>query len=248
LFEGNAGRKAALTPKGIELHSLCQNLLEEIGDLHAMATNEPSLTYTLRIGLTELIALTWFSAFMQIMRELYSELSIAPEVHPSEVLHNHVSANKLDLCFMPKADMSPLLANIEIGRARFGWMGPSGCFPAHKKITPGDLAQWPILQQGNKSIVTTLSMHTFRRSGFDPGRFNGGENVMALGGLVEAGAGLACLPVDLFATQLRQGRMQLLNVTPAVQRVPYCAVFHKQPRSMLHQEIVRVAQQCCKFS
>jgi DNA-binding transcriptional LysR family regulator len=248
LFEGDAGRKATLTPKGIELHAWCQSLLEEVSDLQAMAKDKPSPTHTLRIGLTELIALTWFTSFMPTMRELYPELTIAPEVHSSVILHNHVLANKLDLCFMPRSDISPLLANIEIGRARFEWMGPSGCFRDDQEITAKDLAQWPILEQGSNSIITTLSTHTFRRSGFDPGRFNGGDNVMALGGLVEAGAGLACLPLDLFTLPLQQGRMQLLNVMPPVQRVQYCAVFHKQPRLAIHQEIVRVAQQCCKFS
>jgi len=248
LFEGDTGRKATLSPKGLELFALCQNLLEEVQDLQTMAKEKPSPTQPLRIGLTELIALTWFKSFMQTMRQLYPEQIIAPQVHSSAALHNHVLTNKLDFCLMPKSDVSPLLASIEIGQARFEWMGPSGCFQAGQELTPKDLAQWPILEQDSNSIITTLSTHTFLRSGFDPGRFNGGDNVMALGGLVEAGAGLACLPVDLFTQPLQQGRMQLLNVIPPVQRVDYCAVFHKQPRSALHQEIVRVAQQCCVFS
>jgi len=248
LFEGDCGRKAALTPKGIELLAACQSLLEEVSDLQAMEKNKPSPPHSLRIGLTELIVLTWFTNFMKTMRDLHPELTIAPQVHPSLVLHNQLSANKLDLCFMPGSNLSPLLANIEIGRARFEWMGPSGYFRDDQEITSKDLAQWPILEQSSNAIITTPSAPTFRRSGFNPDRFSGGDNVMTLGGLVEAGAGLACLPVDLFTLQLQQGRLQLLKVTPPVQRVQYCAVFHKQPRLALHQEIVRVAQQCCNFS
>ena len=71
LFEGG-GKKARLSAKGHEMLTLCEGLLESIGRLEAYRDADRRMTRVLHIGLTELVALTWFPAFLQQMREMFS--------------------------------------------------------------------------------------------------------------------------------------------------------------------------------
>jgi DNA-binding transcriptional LysR family regulator len=85
LFEGG-GRKSRLTPKGQELFVDSERLLELLEELERLKSTTETPARTLRIGLTELIALTWFPSFLKQLKALHPSITVEPEIDQSSVV------------------------------------------------------------------------------------------------------------------------------------------------------------------
>jgi DNA-binding transcriptional LysR family regulator len=105
-----------------------------------------------------------------------------------------------------------------------------------------------VIEEISLSVVTILSSRAFESAGVDPERICGGNNAVAMGGLVAAGVGVGLLPVDLFRRQLQNGLMQIVTTEPGVPAVRYDAIFLKQSQSALGYMVADVARRCCNFS
>jgi DNA-binding transcriptional LysR family regulator len=246
LFE-EVGKKARLSAKGHEMLTLCESLLESIGRLQAYRDADRHMARVLHIGLTELVALTWFPAFLKEMHELFPNLILRPYVDMSGPLQEQVIDGRLDLAILPEPELPAFVARIALGSARFAWFCRPGQFDSQRTVSLRELGTVPVIEQIPVSIVTILSSRAFESAGVDPERICGGNNAVAVGGLVAAGVGVSLLPVDLFRQQIHNGLMQIVMTQPAVRAVHYDAIFLKQSHSALGYIVADVARRCCNF-
>ncbi|MFL9962419.1 LysR family transcriptional regulator [Paraburkholderia sediminicola] len=247
LFE-EGGKKARLSAKGHEMLTLCESLLESIGRLQAYPDADRHMARVLHVGLTELVALTWFAAFLKEMHELYPSLILRPYVDMSGPLQEQVIDGRLDLAILPEPELPAFVDRIALGSAGFAWFCRPGQFDSQRAVSLRELGTVPVIEQIPLSIVTILSSRAFESAGVDPERICGGNNAVAVGGLVAAGVGVSLLPVDLFRQQIQNGLMQIVMTEPAVPAVRYDAIFLKQSHSALGHMVADVARRCCKFS
>jgi DNA-binding transcriptional LysR family regulator len=247
LFE-EGGKKARLTAKGHEMLTLCESLLESIGRLQAYWDADRHVARVLHIGLTELVALTWFPAFLREMHDLYPNLILRPYVDISGPLQEQVIDGRLDLAILPEPELPAFVARIALGSASFAWFCRPGQFDSRRTVSLRELGTVPVIEEISLSVVTILSSRAFESAGVDPERICGGNNAVAVGGLVAAGVGVGLLPVDLFRRQLQNGLMQIVTTEPGVPAVRYDAIFLKQSQSALGYMVADVARRCCNFS
>ena len=247
LFEG-VSTKSTLTAKGREMYAHCEDLLDAVGRLNELQDPAHHIARVLHVGLTELVVLTWFPTFMRQMRQYYPNVTLQPEIDLSGALRDKVLNGRLDLAVLPEPEGDAALARVELGRAKFAWFCPPGMFEGTAVVPLEKLADAPIIEQTTKSIITVLSTRMFEAVGADPTRIQGGNNVVALGSLIEAGVGASCLPVALFTQQVASGRMRKLITDPPAPEVRYDAVFLKRPHSALGFAVADIARRCCDFS
>jgi DNA-binding transcriptional LysR family regulator len=247
LFE-EGGKKARLSAKGHEMLTLCESLLESIGRLQSYWDADRQVARVLHIGLTELVALTWFPAFLREMHDLYPNLILRPYVDISGPLQEQVIDGRLDLAILPEPELPAFVARIALGSASFAWFCRPGQFDSRRTVSLRELGTVPVIEEISLSIVTILSSRAFESAGVDPERICGGNNAVAMGGLVAAGVGVGLLPVDLFRRQLQNGLMQIVTTEPGVPAVRYDAIFLKQSQSALGYMVADVARRCCNFS
>lgn len=247
LFE-EGGKKARLTAKGHEMLTLCESLLESIGRLQSYWDADRQVARVLHIGLTELVALTWFPAFLREMHDLYPNLILRPYVDISGPLQEQVIDGRLDLAILPEPELPAFVARIALGSASFAWFCRPGQFDSRRTVSLRELGTVPVIEEISLSMVTILSSRAFESAGVDPERICGGNNAVAMGGLVAAGVGVGLLPVDLFRRQLQNGLMQIVTTEPGVPAVRYDAIFLKQSQSALGYMVADVARRCCNFS
>ena len=247
LFE-ESGKKARLSAKGHEMFALCEGLLDSIGRLQAYQDADRHMARVLHIGLTELVALTWFPAFLQQMRGLFPNLNLQPHVDMSGPLQEQVFDGRLDLAILPEPELPASVARVTLGSASFAWFCRPGEFD-HKSTVPlRELATLPVIEQTPISIIMILSSRGFESAGVDPERICGGNNAVVIGGLVAAGVGVSLLPVDLFRQQIKNRLMQIVITDPPAPAVRYDAIFLKQSHSALGYMVADVARRCCDFS
>ncbi|SOE93020.1 DNA-binding transcriptional regulator, LysR family [Burkholderia sp. D7] len=247
LFEGS-GKKARLSAKGHEMLALCEDLLESIGRLEAYQDADRHMTRVLHIGLTELVALTWFSAFLQQMREMFPNLILQPHVDMSGPLQEQVIDGRLDLAILPEPELPASVTRVTLGSARFAWFCRPGEFDRKRTVPLHELGTVPVIEQTPISIITILSSRGFESVGVNPERICGGNNAVVVGGLVAAGVGVSLLPIDLFRQQIENQLMQIVITEPPAPLVRYDAIFLKHSHSALGYMVADVARRCCDFS
>jgi DNA-binding transcriptional LysR family regulator len=246
LFEGN-GKKARLSAKGHEMFALCEGLLDSLGRLQAYQNADRQIVRVLHIGLTELVALTWFPVFLKQMRDSFSNIVLQPHVDMSGPLQEQVIDGRLDLAILPEPELSASVARVTLGSARFAWLCRPGEFDGKRTVPLRELGTVPVIEQAPKSVSTILSSRGFESAGVDPQRICGGNNAVVVGGLVAAGVGVSLLPVDLFTQQIQNGLMQVVTTEPPAPAVRYDAIFLKQTHSGLGYMVAEVARRCCEF-
>jgi DNA-binding transcriptional LysR family regulator len=247
LFEGG-GKKARLSAKGHEMLELCEGLLESIGRLEAYRDADRHMTRVLHIGLTELVALTWFPAFLQQMREMFPNLILQPQVDMSGPLREQVIDGRLDLAILPEPELPASVTRVALGSARFAWFCRPGEFDNKRTVPLRELGTVPVIEQAPVSIISILSSRGFESAGVNPERICGGNNAVVVGGLVAAGVGVSLLPVDLFRQQIENRLMQIVMTDPPAPLVRYDAIFLTQSHSALGYMVADVARRCCDFS
>jgi len=246
LFEGG-GRKSRLTPKGQELLADCERLLELIEELERLKNTTETPARTLRIGLTELIALTWFPDFLKRMKTLHPTITVEPEIDQSSVVSRKVEEARLDFGMIPEPTVGEDVVTVFLGNAQFGWFAAAGSFRPGVSYQLNELATKPVIEQSPQSIITLLCGRLWESAGVDPQRIYGGNNIVALAGLISADVGISCLPIALFKNDVRQGRLQLLETSPRAPDVGYYCCFLRHPNSALDYGVADIARQCCTF-
>lgn len=240
-------KKSTLTPKGREIFTQCERLLDCIGHLEEVQGSDQHVPRVVHLGVTDLVVLTWLPAFIRRMREHYPHVMFQPDIDLSVSLRDKVLDGRLDLAILPEPELPPSMARVELGRAQFAWFCPPGTFGEGQTIRLQELATMPVIEQTTRSIITVLSSRMFEAVGMNPARIYGGNNVVALSGLIEAGVGSSCLPVALFVQQVKEGRMQMVTTDPPAPAVSYDATFLKHPHSALGYAVADIARQCCNF-
>jgi DNA-binding transcriptional LysR family regulator len=245
LFE-QPGSKSLLTPKGRELFACCEELLSRIHKLEELEGKARSVARILQIGLTEVVATTWFPAFARKMRSVYPDVVVHPELlHRSVTLREKVLDGSLDIAFVPDVGVSEKLVRIALNAVPFAWFAPPGLFPANRAVTLEELASMPVIEQEDRSVITELCMKLLSNAGASPERILGGSSVVGTAALIEAGLGVSCLPEPLFASYVSQQRLQQITTIPPAPTLAYCATFLRHPRSAVGYAVSEIARQCC---
>jgi DNA-binding transcriptional LysR family regulator len=245
LFE-SSGRKKQLTPKGKELLTDCERLLDLLDQMERLKESTTVPARTLRVGLGELTALTWFPVFLRRMKVMHPMITVQPEIDMSSTLRRRVIEGRLDFAMLPDPESAEDLARVFLGNAQFGWFAAPGTFRAEITHQLHELAAQPVIEQSENSIITALCARLWEGAGVNPERIYGGNNVVALAGLISAGVGVSCLPVALFEEEVAQGRLQLVVTSPAAPAVGYYCCFLKA-NSALGYSVADIARQCCAF-
>lgn len=246
LFERQA-RKNLLTPAAKSLLVESEHLFEMLERLQKMKGSTDQPARELHIGLGELTALTWFPSFIKKMKSTYPNVTIQPEIDLSSLLLRKVKEGHLDFAILPDIPDSDNLARVPVGTVPFGWFAAPGKFSDQEVHSLPELASHPVIEQSEHSIINRLCARLWESAGVRPERLNGGNNIVALAGLVSAGVGISCLPVPLFEASLANGDLQLLKTQPEAPTVDYACYFLKYPHSALGYNVADIAKRSCTF-
>lgn len=239
-------KKGKLTLKGKEILADCERLLNLVDQMDRVRHSAETPAPTLRVGLGELTALTWFPAFLRRMKAVHPTVTVQPEIDLSSILRGKVAESRLDFAIIPDPAPSEDMTRVFLGNAQFGWFAAPGSFRQGVVHPLHALAGKPVIEQSENSIITALCARLWEGAGVNPERIYGGNNVVALAGLISADVGVSCLPVTLFQDEVAQGRLQLVQTSPPAPAVGYYCCFLKS-NSALGYSVADIARQCCTF-
>ena len=137
-------RGARLTEMGEHLLSLGGQMLtlrERMLDLKD-ARDLPARR--LRVGVTELTALTWLPRLVAALREAYPMVALEPEVDMSRTLYERLQDDAIDLIVIPEIFSDPEISSLRLGEIENAWMASPTLVRTNLRLSLEELARYTI--------------------------------------------------------------------------------------------------------
>ena len=241
-------RTARLTEKGEEMFLLAKKLLQQRDAAVEQFGKPEVLERRVRIGVTELTAMTWLPRLVGLIQQHYPKVTIEPDVDDSLSLRDKLLTDELDLIMVPDAFADARIPGKAIGKVDSAWMCKPGLVPATGPVRLHELARYRMLVQGNASGTGRVYDAWMKERGVEPANIIVVSNLVALTGLTVSGLGVSYLPRQCLEPLVAAGMLAVLDVAPALPPVPYVAMHKGEYRSALTASIIMLAQSCCDFT
>jgi DNA-binding transcriptional LysR family regulator len=241
-------RAARLTEKGEEMFALAKQLLAQRDAAIEQFSQPEVIERRIRIGVTEITAMTWLPRLIDAIQRCYPKVTIEPDVDASVTLREKVLADELDLIFVPGAFVEDRLATKVLGHLQNAWMCKPGLVESDKVFRLHELANQRLLLQGSKSGAGMVVGSWMKALGVQPTNAVVINNLIALIGLAVSGLGITLLPVDCLRPMLEDGSLMVVPCNPLPPPIAYVAMHKGEHRSTLLSSIVVLAQECCDFA
>ncbi|MBN3724811.1 LysR family transcriptional regulator [Burkholderia sp. Ac-20379] len=245
LFE-RSQKRPALTARGRALLPIAEQVLALLDRIDKEVLDPDPFSGTLRLGVTEISALTWLPRFIECIRDKYPRMVIEPEVDASETLLERLDSNALDMVVVPGGGAN--LAGYQgaaVGSVRIAWLSSPARFARSQRISPQELADHPLLLIGSSSTVSGLQDAWLRQHGI-PTRFaSRSNNLPVQGQLTLAGLGISLLPIEFFHEEIARGQLVVLEVDD-IPRITYHALYRGARVAPLAQ-VAALIKRLCEF-
>ena len=247
LFD-RSSRSVRLTEKGEEMFAVARRFLEQREAAMEQFQRPEVMERRLRLGVTELTAMTWLPKLVSRIQALYPRVVIEPDVDSSVALRNKVLADELDLAIVADAFDDPRLASRHVGTLELAWMCKPGLLDARKPLRLHELSKHRLLLHGSKSGSGLLIDRWLGAQGLKFTGLLSSGNLLALIGMTVSGLGITHLPLQCLQPMVDNGMLDVIKVTPRIPDAPYVALHAKDQHSSLVKSVAMLAQESCNFS
>lgn len=240
-------RSVRLTMAGQEVLRVARVILQHRASLSEKFGNADLLAPTLRLGVSELAAITWLGRFVARLHARYENMRIELQVNASPVLHEQLRDRQLDIAIVGDVVRSTDMARIPVGTANFGWYcAPE--LPIPDKLSQSDFeSQTLLLQDPNTGAGAFLAEWLIER-GIRPANIIKTDSLAALAGICAARLGLAILPRAVAMDPVAKGVLREVELPLCAPVLNYIALVRIDTISAFHRIVIRLAQESCDFN
>ena len=240
-------RNARLTEKGRELLFYCQEIVERRNQMLERVSDKKVLISQLRIGVTELTAMTWLPAFIDKIRSLYPKVNIIPTIDASPVLYEQVLNDKLDMIIAPDMYDDVRLISYGLSSVENIWMCATSLIPPGNKISLDEANKYSFFVQGPTSGTGLIFERYFAMRNIRVSKNIVCNNLIAQIGLTVSGMGITYLPRNPLRPLLRAGILRELEFKPGLPLVRYSAIYRTDREKGIIPHLAEIAKACCCF-
>ncbi len=240
-------RGAQLTARGEELFDVAGQILrlhDQISDIQEDVVSRPR---TLRIGVTELTAITWFPQLISAVKDKFENVHISPKVDMAKALFNDLEQSQLDLILIPETFVLPEFTSKPLARVQNHWMAKTGLIDFDKPIRHRDLARFPVFVQGHASGSGLFLNKWLKDRGVVFEETLVCDSMTALLGLTVAGLGVAYLPYEYCQDLETAGKLEVVATEDPLPPIPYVAMYRSDRPNAFIQEVAELAKLHCNF-
>jgi DNA-binding transcriptional LysR family regulator len=242
LFDRSQHR-ARLTAKGHELVAPARQIVGLAQQLRHRVGDPQALTGMIRIGVVGLVAITWLSRLLQALRSRYPNVSAVIEVALTATLLERLRNGDVDLAIVTGPVLESSLRTVFLGRDRFVWMASPQLDLPTRRLSPRELAAWPILSLSAQSHHYPVIEQWFASNDVEFRPVISCSNIRVLADLTLDGPAVSLLPERSYAQEVGQGRLRILDTEPELRPVDLVALHRLTSTEALISAVVALAQE-----
>jgi DNA-binding transcriptional LysR family regulator len=247
LFDRSA-RSVRLTEKGDALLALGREMLALQQRIATLQSDAGLPARRLRLGVTELTALTWLPRLVTELRAAYPDTELQPEVDLSSHLFERLLEDTVDIVVIPEAFADPRITVLRLAEVQNAWMASPDLVRSSRTLTLQELGHQTILTQGSDSGSGRYFDRWLRSEGAAFPRVLSANSLIATVGLTLAGIGVSYLPLQCFQPLVDEGKLRIVPTRPLLPPVPYAAMVRSDRRSAFTESVAQLIQKTCNFS
>lgn len=240
-------RGAKLTGSGEQLFEIAKQMLDLNEQIVELRNGDSTHLRSLRLGVSELTAVTWFPQLIAEIKQRYPGIRVDPKVGMSRELFADLEQDKLDLIIIPETFTLPEFVSVPISSVQNHWMAKKGFVDLKGPIRHRDLANYPVLVQGHLSGSGMYLNKWLKNRGVVFPEVLTCDSMTALLGLAVAGLGVTYLPDHYCSSLADSGKLEIIETETPLPPVPYVLMYREdRPHSAIH-EVAEIAVACCDF-
>ena len=234
-----AGRQ--LLPLAEEAHRLWQRIQHDI-------SVDKTLRGTFRVGVTELIAMTWLTRLIQLLQKLHPHVTLEPVVDAGLTLFERLEANKLDLSIMPGTFWGQAFESVKVGQVDQAWIASPRLGIPQRALAPHEFADYPVIEQPAGASKNKFYEAWRAEHGFRFGKVLLTNSTTVLRELTISGFGISQLALDYVRPDIKSGVLRVVKSDPMPPPLVYSAVYRSDSLSPALARIVELAVATCDFT
>lgn len=242
------GRAMVLTAEGAVAVRYAEQALGLFDELEARLRTGDPLRGSLRVGSSEMIAMTCLPEIIRRLETRYPQLQVEMTVANSFVLCDKLNANQLDIAFLADPGVSRHIQLESLALAQVAWLGSATRLLSTTLLRPADLAGLNLLSVPPPSPLHELVANWCKAEKSPPLKFNTCNSVAIIAKLVRAGVGMSVLPVCVLGDELERGAVIRYAQRNAFEPLRVCAAYPRLPESGGLDAVVRMAREVVKES
>ena len=215
-------RNVMPTPRGRQLIPYAEKMLAIRAEMLAALRDASALRGVIRLGVAETIVQTWLPEFIKEVNRSYPGLSIEIEVDISPSLRSRLLAQEIDIAFLLGPLTEPHLHNRLLCEYEVSFIvSPSLGVP--NPATAADLARFPLITFARKTQPYEAVKALFNRSDLPAIKLHASASMATVVHLALEGMGIAVIPHDSVANEIRDGRLQRIRTDILMPQLTFCA-------------------------
>jgi len=238
-------RGARLTAIGEEMLVIAREMLTLAERITSLKDGTHVVTRRLRLGVTELTALTWLPRLIAKLVEDFPGLTVEAEVDMSRNLHEKLVDDLVEMSIIPDTFTAPEITAVPLGIVENAWMAAPGVVEHSGVVGLAELAKYPLLVQGKKSGSGLFVNKWLGTMGIELPKMLSSDSLTAMLGLTAAGLGVTYLPLECFRPLVDEGKLTIIHTDPPLPPVPYMAMYRNdRPSAFVSEVAIRAVEQC----
>jgi DNA-binding transcriptional LysR family regulator len=221
LFD-RSGYRARLTRLGTDLLGQAERILALARELESHGPGELPFHGLLRIGASDLFAMTCLSEFLMTLEARHPQLKIEVAVRYSQRLAHQLDERELDLAFLTDPEVTGDVVVVPLGSVELAWVASPRMALPDRRLRPADLADVPILTNPLPSNLYTSIYTWFAADDAVPRRVSTCDSLPIMAQLVGGGFAISLLPVRMLDQELASGRIRRLEVAGRIASHTLC--------------------------
>jgi DNA-binding transcriptional LysR family regulator len=236
------GRNVVPTALGQTCLGSAERILSEVATMRIAASGKAAVG-TIRVGVVESIALTWFQNFLARIEERYPRVQLEIDVDLSSRLANKLARRQIDIALLPGSVQLPGAVLVSLGSCAMKWLGHPQLCPTDREMTAADIAALPIIGMPQDANAYHSIINWFEEAQVSPGLVHRCNSFSVVALLVRRGVGVSLLPPDLFAGDLESGVLKVMIEQPASPKVEYSVAYLTAMDVSILPEVAAIARE-----
>lgn len=236
------GRNVAPTPLGQSCLERAERILSEVAMMKVAAGGDAAVG-TIRVGVVESIALTWFQSFVARIEQRYPKVHLEIDADLAGGLAGKLVRRQIDIALLPGPVQIPGSVRISLGSCTMKWLGHPRFCAQDQALTAAALAELPTIGMPQDASVYHSMVNWFEEAGINPRFIHRCNSFSVMSLLVRRGIGVSLLPPELFAGDLAAGTLKILIEHPKAKDMEYSAAYLRATDNSLVPQLATLARE-----
>jgi DNA-binding transcriptional LysR family regulator len=240
-------RTARVTAKGRELVKYVEQLLNLMAEIRQRLSAPETIPGTLRLGVAEMVSVTWLPALIQVLHERYPKIVLELDEALTQDLVGRLRSGSLDLILAPGRMPEYDLNTRSLGTVDFVWMASPDLGVPEGRLNARDLQQWPIIALSRESYHHSRIEDWFRSGNAYYRHIYTCKSFGVAASLASARLGVTLLPIDYFQDQVDSGHLKVIETDPPMNPVEFTATLSMDGIQPITEIVADLAQELSTF-